>query len=155
MNTGIIEQDRHVIAEELSNFLADSYFVYLKTHGYHWNVTGPIFNSLHTLFMEQYVELWESLDGIAERIRALGHFAPHTFDKLSKLTRIHESDGALNAVDMVKDLIDGQESLIRAARNIVPIASDAGDEATLDLMTQRLMVTEKNAWMLRSILGGV
>jgi starvation-inducible DNA-binding protein len=152
MNTGINQDDRFTLAQELSRLLADSYFIYLKTHGYHWNVTGPMFHNLHTLFGAQYLELWNALDLIAERIRGLGHFAPYTCEKFMSLTKIRENGDMPNAKAMVEDLLQGQEILIRTARGIFPIANKAGDETTLDLVTQRLIVHEKNAWMLRSIL---
>lgn len=153
MDIGINQQDRQELVAGLSSLLADSYFVYLKTHGYHWNVTGPLFVTLHDLFGQQYQELWDSLDLIAERIRALGHMAPQTYRHYKKLTQVVELEDLPLPVDMVKELMFDQELLIRSARNILPIADKAGDETTLDLLTQRLAVYEKNAWVLRSILN--
>ena len=153
MNIGIASKDREALAHQLSYLLADSYFVYQTTHGYHWNVTGPMFTNLHTLFMTQYQELWNALDGIAERIRTLGHYAPYTYREFRVLSKINEHDGVPNALEMIQNLIKGQEQLIESARAIIPTAQLAGDETTLDLVTQRLAVHEKNAWMLRSLLG--
>ena len=153
MNIGIEAKSREALANQLSRLLADSYFVYQTTHGYHWNVTGPLFTNLHALFMEQYLELWNALDGIAERIRILGHYAPYTYREFRALSKIEEHEGVPNALEMIQNLIKGQEQLIEAARSIIPIAEKAGDETTLDLVTQRLAIHEKNAWVLRSSLG--
>lgn len=153
MNIGIASKDREALANQLSYLLADSYFVYQTTHGYHWNVTGPLFTNLHTLFMEQYQELWNALDDIAERIRTLGHYAPYSYREFRELSKIAEHDGAPNALEMIKNLIQGQEQLIESARAVIPLAELAGDETTLGLVTQRLAAHEKNAWILRSSLG--
>ena len=153
MNIGIEAKSREALANQLSRLLADSYFVYQTTHGYHWNVTGPLFTNLHALFMEQYLELWNALDGIAERIRILGHYAPYTYCEFRALSKIEEHEGVPSALGMIQNLIKGQEQLIGAARAIIPIAEKAGDETTLDLVTQRLAIHEKNAWVLRSSLG--
>lgn len=152
MNTGIDKNSREAIANKLTVLLADSYLLYMKTHGYHWNVSGPMFLDLHNLFMSQYEELWISLDQIAERIKALGGYAPHSYMKFRELSSIEELDQSRDALDMVVDLLKGQEVLISSARDVLPEADIAGDETTVDLITQRLAVHEKNAWMLRSIL---
>ncbi|MCF8186957.1 MAG: DNA starvation/stationary phase protection protein [Sulfuritalea sp.] len=153
MNVGINENSRLSISNELSVLLADSYLLYMKTHGYHWNVTGPMFLNLHNLFMTQYEELWLALDEIAERIRALGHFAPYGYKQFKSLSTIQESNESLSALDMVTDLLEGQEILIATLRRILLPAQRAGDETTLGLISQRLAVHEKNAWMLRSLLS--
>jgi len=150
---GIPFNDRNKIADGLSNLLADSFILYLKTHSFHWNVEGPQFNSLHQMFMVQYTELWNALDLIAERIRALGFYAPGSFKKYSKLSSIEESEEQLPASDMIKQLLDGHESVAQTARNVLPLADAGTDEATLDLLTQRLQVHEKTAWMLRAMLA--
>ena len=152
MDTGISAEQRGAIAQGLSKLLADTYVVYLKTHNFHWNVEGPMFQTLHQMFMEQYTETWNAIDLIAERIRSLGEYAPGTYKEYSKLTRIKETDGVPKAEQMVQLLIEGQEAIVRTARELLPIADDAGDEPTLDLLTQRMQVHEKNAWMLRSLL---
>ena len=152
INIGIGEKDRAAIAQGLSRLLADTYTLYLTTHNFHWNVTGPMFNTLHVMFMEQYTELWNSLDEIAERIRALGVVAPGSFSEFAKLTVIKESEGSPNATEMIKQLVAGQEAVTKTARSIFPIVDKAGDEPTADLLTQRMQVHEKNAWMLRSLL---
>ena len=149
---GIKESDRQVIAEGLMKLLADTYYLYSKTHGYHWNVTGSLFNTLHQMFMEQYTELWNSIDLIAERIRSLGFFAPSEYGKLSKLTSIQEDAEVPSAIQMLRNLVDGHETVIRTARNILSHAESGNDQVTLDLLTQRLDVHEKTAWMLRSML---
>lgn len=153
INIGISEEQRKAIADGLSVLLADSYTLYLKTHNYHWNVTGPMFQTLHTLFETQYNELALAVDEIAERIRALGEFAPGSYKEYAKLTNIKEADGIPNAEDMIKDLVKGQEAIAKTARSIVPVADDASDEVTLDLLTQRMNIHEKNAWMLRSLIA--
>lgn len=153
INIGIEENDRKAIAHGLATLLADSYTLYLKTHNYHWNVTGPMFQTLHILFETQYTELSTAVDLIAERIRALGEFAPGSYKQFAQLTSIKEADGIPSAQDMIKDLVKGQEALAKTARAIVPVADKASDEPTLDLLTQRMQVHEKNAWMLRSLLG--
>lgn len=152
MDTGIKTKDRARIAEGLSRLLADTYLLYLKTHNFHWNVEGPMFQTLHTMFMDQYTEAWNAIDPIAERIRALGHYAPGTYKDFVRLASIRETDGVPKAEKMIKDLIDGQESVARTARSVLPVADAANDQPTLDLLTQRLDIHEKNAWMLRSLL---
>ena len=152
MNTGISEADRKKISDGLSALLADSYTLYLMTHNFHWNVTGPQFNSLHMMFMDQYTELWNALDLIAERIRALGVAAPGTYREFAKLTVIKESEGKVSAEDMIKQLVAGQEAVTKTARSLFPLVDKAGDEPTADLLTQRMQIHEKNAWMLRSLL---
>ena len=152
MNTGISAKERASIANGLSKLLADTYVLYLKTHNFHWNVEGPMFQTLHQLFMLQYTETWTAIDLIAERIRSLGHYAPGTYREYLKLARIKETEGVPKAPKMVGLLIDGQEAVVRTAREILPLAEAAGDEPTLDLLTQRMQVHEKNAWMLRSLL---
>jgi len=149
---GIPESDRAAIAEGISRLLADSYLLYLKTHNYHWNVTGPMFQTLHVLFEEQYTELAIALDEIAERIRALGFRAPGSFAEFSKLASIQESSDPMSADAMTRDLVLSQESVVRTARSVLPLASDVNDEPTVDLLTQRMQVHEKNAWMMRSLL---
>lgn len=153
INIGIDEEQRKAIAHGLSVLLADTYTLYLKTHNYHWNVTGPMFQTLHTLFETQYTELALAVDEIAERIRALGEFAPGSYKEYAKLTSIKEADGIPSAEEMIKDLVKGQEAIAKTARSIVPVADDASDEVTLDLLTQRMTVHEKNAWMLRSLVA--
>ena len=152
IDIGISDPDRATIAAALSRLLADSYTLYLKTHNYHWNVTGPMFNTLHVMFMEQYTEQWTALDLIAERIRALGHPAPGTYKEFTKLASIKEIDGVPKALDMVRNLVAAQEATARTARKLFPVAEKANDQPTADLLTQRLEVHEKTAWMLRSLL---
>lgn len=153
INIGIDEEQRKAIAHGLSVLLADTYTLYLKTHNYHWNVTGPMFQTLHTLFETQYNELALAVDEIAERIRALGEFAPGSYKEYAKLTNLKEADGIPAAEEMIKDLVKGQEAIAKTARSIVPVADGASDEVTLDLLTQRMTVHEKNAWMLRSLVA--
>lgn len=153
INIGIDEEQRKAIAHGLSVLLADTYTLYLKTHNYHWNVTGPMFQTLHTLFETQYTELAIAVDDIAERIRALGEFAPGSYKEYAKLTSLKEADGIPSAEEMIKDLVKGQEAIAKTARSIVPVADGAADEVTLDLLTQRMTVHEKNAWMLRSLIA--
>jgi len=153
INIGIEEDQRKAIAKGLSVLLADTYTLYLKTHNYHWNVTGPMFQTLHTLFETQYNELALAVDDIAERIRALGEFAPGSYKEYAKLTNIKEADGIPTAEEMIKDLVKGQEAIAKTARSIVPVADEASDEVTLDLLTQRMTVHEKTAWMLRSLVA--
>jgi starvation-inducible DNA-binding protein len=153
INIGINEEQRKAIASGLSVLLADSYTLYLKTHNYHWNVTGPMFQTLHTLFETQYTELAVAVDDIAERIRALGEFAPGSYKEYAKLTSIKEAEGIPSAEEMIKDLVKGQEAIAKTARSIVPVADEAADEVTLDLLTQRMTVHEKTAWMLRSLVA--
>jgi starvation-inducible DNA-binding protein len=136
----------------LSALLADSYTLYLTTHNFHWNVTGPMFNTLHLMFMDQYTEQWNALDLIAERIRALGHPAPGTYKEFVKLASIKEVEGVPKATDMIRFLVASQEATARTARELFPVVSAANDQPTADLLTQRLEVHEKTAWMLRSLL---
>ncbi len=152
INIGINEKDRKEIADGLSRLLADSYTLYLKTHNYHWNVTGPMFQTLHTMFEEQYTELATAIDEIAERIRSLGEFAPGSLKSFSQLTAVEEETGNPPAETMVKRLVAAHETVVKTTRSIVPVAEGANDESTLDLLTQRLQVHEKTAWMLRSLL---
>ena len=152
MDTGINAKDRKKIAEGLSRLLADTYLLYLKTHNFHWNVEGPMFQTLHLMFMGQYTEAWNAIDPIAERIRALGHYAPGTYRQYVQLATIRETEGVPKAEKMIKDLIEGQEAVARTARSVLPVADAANDQPTLDLLTQRLDIHEKNAWMLRSLL---
>ncbi len=152
IDIGMSEGDRAKIAAGLSGLLADSYTLYLMTHNYHWNVTGPMFNTLHLMFMEQYTEQWNALDLIAERIRALGHVAPGTYKQFVKLATIKETEGVPKAIDMVRDLVSAQEATARTARKLFPLVEKANDQPTADLLTQRLEVHEKTAWMLRSLL---
>jgi len=152
INIGISTQDRSAIAQGLSRLLADSYTLYLKTHNYHWNVTGPMFNTLHLMFEQQYTELATAVDLIAERIRALGHAAPGSYKAYAKMTDIAEEEGVPNAQEMIRQLVAGQEAVVRTARSIFPAVEAASDEPTADLLTQRMQVHEKNAWMLRSML---
>jgi starvation-inducible DNA-binding protein len=152
IDIGIDDKDRGKIVRGLSELLADSYTLYLMTHNFHWNVTGPQFNSLHLMFMAQYTEQWNALDMIAERIRALGHPAPGTYKEFVKLASIREVDGVPNADDMVRHLVAAQESTARTARKLFPVVDEANDQPTADLLTQRLEVHEKTAWMLRSLL---
>ena len=152
IDTGIPQKQRAEIAHGLSRLLADTYVVYLKTHNFHWNVEGPMFQTLHQMFMEQYTETWNAIDLIAERIRSLGEYAPGTYKQYAKLARIMETDGVPKAEQMVRLLIEGQEAVVRTARELLPVAERANDEPTLDLLTQRMQVHEKNAWMLRSLL---
>lgn len=153
MDIGISIEHREKIVKGLSALLADSYSLYLMTHNFHWNVTGPQFNSLHTMFMTQYTEQWNALDIIAERIRALGYPAPGTYKEFAKLTSIKEVDGVPNATDMVKHLVQAQETTARTARSLFAIVDEANDQPTADVLTQRLNVHEKTAWMLRSLLA--
>ena len=152
IDIGIPEQDRKAIAEGLSRLLADSYTLYLMTHNFHWNVTGPMFQTLHLMFEAQYNELALAVDLVAERIRALGVVAPGTYTEFSKLTSIKERVGKVGAHDMIRALVEGQETVIRTARSIFPLVEKVGDEATADLLTQRMQLHEKTAWMLRSLL---
>jgi len=153
IDIGISAEQREAIAQGLSRLLADSYTLYLKTHNYHWNVTGPLFNTLHTMFETQYTELATAVDEIAERIRALGVKAPGSYQAFAKLTSIAEETGSPAAEDMIRELVVGQETVVRTAREIIPLASAADDEPTADLLTQRMQLHEKNAWMLRSMLA--
>jgi starvation-inducible DNA-binding protein len=152
IDIGIPEKQRVKVAEGLSHLLADSYTLYLKTHKFHWNVTGPMFQTLHLMFETQYTELSTAVDLIAERIRALGSFAPGSYAEFGKLSSIKEAEGVPKAEDMIRQLVEGQEAVVRTARKIFPVAEKAGDEATADLLTQRIQLHEKTAWMLRSLL---
>ncbi len=153
VNIGIEEAARKNIADGLIRVLADSYTLYLKTHNFHWNVTGPQFTSLHTLFEEHYTELASAVDEIAERIRALGFPAPGSYACYSKLTNIADETGVPSANAMIEQLVSGHETIIQTARSLFPLVDEAQDEVTADLLTQRLQVHEKTAWMLRSLLG--
>ena len=152
LDIGIGDKDRAEIARGLSGLLADSYTLYLTTHNFHWNVTGPMFNTLHLMFMGQYTEQWNALDLIAERIRALGHPAPGTYKEFVRLASIKEVEGVPKALDMVRHLVAAQEATARTARNLFPLVSGANDQPTADLLTQRIEIHEKMAWMLRSLL---
>ncbi len=155
IDIGISAADRKKIAGGLSHFLADAYTLYLKTHNFHWNITGPMFNSLHNMFETQYTEQWTALDDIAERIRALGFNAPGSYAEFVKLSSIKEEpsqDGVPNWQGMVKQLVAGNEAVCKTARKVLKAADDASDDPTVDLMTQRLQTHEKYAWMLRSLL---
>ncbi len=152
IDIGIDEKDRAKIADGLARLLADTYALYLKTHNFHWNVEGPMFNTLHQMFMAQYTELWNALDLIAERIRALGYYAPGSYRDFAKLASVPDADGVPVALEMVRELVAGHEAVARTARAAFPAAGKGNDEATLDLLTQRLQVHEKTAWMLRSLL---
>jgi starvation-inducible DNA-binding protein len=152
IDIGISNEDRKKIASDLSEFLADSYTLYLMTHNFHWNVKGAMFAGLHQLFMTQYTEQWNALDTIAERIRALGHAAPGTNKEFVKLASVREVDGVPLAVDMIRHLIAAQETTARTARRLLPMLNSVHDAPTADLLTQRIEMHEKNAWMLRSML---
>ena len=152
INIGIEEKDRRDIADGLNRLLADTFTLYLKTHNFHWNVTGPMFQTLHTLFETQYNELWTAIDDIAERVRALGFPAAGTYAEFGKLASVKETTGVPRASDMIKHLVEGHEAVARTARATFPAAEAGRDEATADLLTQRLDVHEKAAWMLRSLL---
>lgn len=152
IDIGISDSDRKAITDGLSRLLADSYTLYLKTHNYHWNVTGPQFSTLHTLFESNYTELALAVDQIAERIRALGHRAPGSYREFNELASIEEEGDSPSATEMIKRLVAGQEAIVRTARSIFPAIEQARDEPTADLLTQRMQVHEKNAWMLRSLL---
>ena len=149
---GIEAKDRKAVAEGLAKLLADSYTLYLKTHNFHWNVTGPMFNTLHLMFEQEYTELALAVDLLAERIRALGHPAPGSYVQFARLSSVKEETGVPHAEDMIRQLVDGQEAVARTARQAFPVAERAGDQVTMDLLTQRLQAHEKNAWMLRSLL---
>ena len=152
IDIGLSDESRATIAAGLSGLLADSYTLYLMTHNFHWNVKGPMFNSLHQMFMTQYTEQWAALDQIAERIRALGYPAPGTYAQFVKLASIKEIEGVPTALDMVRHLVSAQEATARTARKLLPVVGEADDQPTADLLTQRLDVHEKTAWMLRSLL---
>jgi starvation-inducible DNA-binding protein len=153
INIGIGEKDRAAIAQGLSRLLADTYTLYLTTHNFHWNVTGPMFNTLHTMFMMQYTELWNAVDPVAERIRALGHPAPGSYAQFGKLASVPDVPAEPpKALEMVRILVQGHEAVARTARELFPLADKANDQPTADLLTQRLTVHEQAAWMLRSLL---
>jgi starvation-inducible DNA-binding protein len=153
INIGISDKDRKAIADGLSKLLADTYTLYLTTHNFHWNVTGPMFNTLHLMFMGQYTELWNAVDPIAERIRSLGHAAPGSYAQFGALASIKDAPAVPpKALEMVQILVSGHEAVARTARAIFPLADKASDEPTADLLTQRLTVHEQTAWMLRSLL---
>jgi len=153
IDIGIPEQDRLAIADGLSRLLADTYTLYLKTHNFHWNVTGPMFNTLHLMFETQYTELAVAVDDIAERIRALGVPSPGSYAQFAERTVVKEETGVPPAEDMIAQLVKDQETVARTARSIFPAADDADDEATADLLTQRMQIHEKTAWMLRSMIS--
>lgn len=153
IDIGIPEEQRQRIVSGLSTALADSYTLYLKTHNFHWNVTGPMFATLHTLFEEHYTELAAAVDELAERIRALGAPSPGSYTDFQALTNVPEAKGVPDALDMVRQLVEDHETVVRTMRSVFPAADEANDEATADLLTQRLQVHEKTAWMLRSLLA--
>jgi starvation-inducible DNA-binding protein len=153
INIGISEEDRAAIAQGLSRLLADTYTLYLTTHNFHWNVTGPMFTSLHNMFMTQYTELWNAVDPVAERIRSLGSHAPGSYAEFSRLTSLSDVPATPPAaLEMVRILVKGHEAVARTARELFPVADKASDEPTADLLTQRMTVHEQTAWMLRSLL---
>jgi starvation-inducible DNA-binding protein len=152
VNTGIAEKERHEIADGLSRLLADSYTLYVKTHNFHWNVTGPMFSALHTMFEQQYTELQTAVDDIAERIRALGFPAPGSFADFTRLASVKDSTGSPNAQAMIRELVEGHETIARTCRKVFPAVDRASDEASADLLTARMQHHEKTAWMLRSLL---
>jgi starvation-inducible DNA-binding protein len=152
ISIGIAKKDREHVAQQLSQLLADTYSLYLKTHSFHWNITGPQFNSLHTMFETQYNELWLAADEVAERIRTLDVFAPGSYSQFGKLTSIKEESGVPEWKDMVGQLVEGHEIAAHTARQTIKAADEAGDEGTADLVTGRLKEHEKTAWMLRSLL---
>ena len=153
LNIGIGDKDRAAIADGLSRLLADTYTLYLTTHNFHWNVTGPMFNSLHAMFMAQYTELWNAVDPIAERIRALGHPAPGSYAQFAKLSSLKDAPSVPpKALAMVAWLAEGHEAVARTARTVFPVVDAANDQPTADLLTQRMDVHEKTAWMLRALL---
>lgn len=154
IDIGINEQNRTDIASGLGRVLADSYALYLKTHNFHWNVTGPMFQTLHVMFEEQYTELAAAVDELAERIRSLGAFAPGSFSAFAELSSIAEEKGVPAAKEMIKQLVEGHETVIKTARALYPLCDEADDDATADLLTQRIQTHEKTAWMLRSLLEG-
>ena len=152
INIGISADDRQKIGDGLSRLLADTYTLYLKTHNFHWNVTGPMFNTLHLMFETQYNELSLAVDLIAERIRALGMPAPGSYREFGALSSVKEAEGVPKAEEMIRQLVEGQEAVIRTARSVFPVVEKANDQPTADLLTQRMQVHEKTAWMLRSLL---
>ena len=153
IDIGISANDRAAIADGLAHLLADTYTLYLTTHNFHWNVTGPMFNTLHVMFMGQYTELWNAVDPVAERIRSLGHPAPGSYAQFGQLSSLPDApETPPKALEMVRVLVAGHEAVARTARKLFPLADKAGDEPTADLLTQRLTVHEQTAWMLRSLL---
>jgi len=152
IDIGIAESDRKIIAEGLSRVLADTYTLYLKTHNFHWNVTGPMFQTLHLMFETHYNELALAVDAVAERIRSLGHAAPGSYRAFAALSSIAEAETTLSATEMIRQLVDGHQTVARTARSMFGIAEKAADQSTMDLLTQRLQVHEKTAWMLRALL---
>ena len=152
IDIGINDAARAEIAAGLGRLLADSYSLYLQTHNFHWNVTGPMFQTLHVMFETQYTELALAVDVVAERIRSLGFPAPATYGEFVRLSSIREVAGVPKAEEMIRVLVDGQQVVVRTARSLFPLVETAGDEATADLLTQRIQVHEKTAWMLRSLL---
>ena len=153
IDIGISDDQRKTIADGLGRMLADTYVLYGKTHGFHWNVTGPMFNTLHLMFMEQYTELWNALDEIAERIRALGVYAPGSYSQFAQLATVKEETSVPKAQDMIRQLVADNEAVVRTAREVLPKAQNANDEASVDLLVGRMSVHEKTAWMLRSLLA--
>lgn len=154
INIGISDQQRKQLADGLSHLLADTYTLYIKTHNFHWNVTGPMFQSLHLMFETQYMELAGAVDEIAERIRALGFPAPGSYQQFSQLTSVKEETGVPDAKNMIQQLVEGQETVVRTARGVLKTADEANDQPTVDLLTRRMEFHEKTAWMLRSLLEG-
>jgi starvation-inducible DNA-binding protein len=152
IDIGIGEKDRERLAGELGKLLADSYTLYLETHNFHWNVTGPMFQTLHLMFEQQYNELALAVDAVAERIRSLGHPAPGSYAAFGRLSTMKGTDGVPKAKEMIKILVEGHETVVRTARGVLGVAEEANDQATADLATQRLQLHEKTAWMLRSLL---
>jgi starvation-inducible DNA-binding protein len=152
IDIGISDQDRAAVAAGLSKVLADTFTLYLNTHRFHWNVTGPLFNTLHLMFETQYTELWNAVDPLAERIRALGHYAPGTYAEYTKLSSIAQPEAIPEALEMVRLLVKGHEGVAKTGREIIAIADKADDQPTADLLTERLDYHEKTAWMLRSLL---
>ncbi|MBY0452153.1 MAG: DNA starvation/stationary phase protection protein [Bdellovibrionaceae bacterium] len=152
VNIGLSDKQRKDVAGGLGDLLADSYSLYLKTHNFHWNVEGPMFRSLHLMFMEQYTDMWNALDEIAERIRALGHYAPGTYADFMKRSTIKDPKGIPKAPKMVEELVAGHEAVILTLRMVCDLAEDVKDQPTLDLVTRRLEFHEKTAWMLRSVI---
>ncbi len=150
VNTGLSEEARKEVADKLAHLLADTYTLYIKTHGYHWNVSGPMFRSLHLMFEEHYMELRDAVDEIAERMLALGHPAPASYAEFAELTEVEDEPGVPEAMDMVRRLVEAHETVVRTARRVVAAAEDAGDVATADLATVRIETHEKTAWMLRA-----
>lgn len=152
IDIGIPKKKREAIAKGLARLLADEYTLYLKTHNFHWNVTGPMFNTLHLMFEQHYTEAATAVDEVAERIRALGEPAPGSYKQFAELSSVREETGIPRTEDMIRQLVEGHETVVRTAREVFPLAEDAADEPTADLLTQRMQVHEKTAWMLRSLL---